>query len=170
MPDYRFEPLRGHPEQEASVLLWLHEAFFGPQGMQLAATEERIRQRMGSAPLPRLWVALEGGEAIGTVSLELAEHPVLPGLHCCLAGLYVPPSQRRRGIGAWLCQRAQAEAARLGHPSLTLYTPNAEEYYKKLGWKTSLHAAITTANGLEWCAVMVSPGLPELNPARPPER
>jgi predicted N-acetyltransferase YhbS len=91
------------------------------------------------------------------VSLELEEHPVLPGLHCCLAGLYVPPPHRRQGIGAWLCRKAEEEAVRLGYYSLTLYTPNAEGYYRALGWRTTQHAALSTAHGLEWCAVMVSP-------------
>jgi len=158
MGGYHFEPLREQPQEKKRVVAWLQEAFFGPQGMGLEATEERLAVRMGAAPLPQIWVVLEGGEAVGTVSLELGEHPTIAGLRCCLAGLYVAPEKRGRGIGEWLCTQAQKEAAKMGYPSLTLYTPKAEGYYHRLGWKTTMYAALSTEHGLEWCAVMESPG------------
>lgn len=97
------------------------------------------------------------GRPVGTVSLVLEEHPLLPGIRCFLAGLYVPPEFRGRGIGSWLCEEAQAEALGLGHLSLLLFTPDAEGFYLRLGWRTTMNAAITTAQGLQWCAVMEWP-------------
>jgi N-acetylglutamate synthase-like GNAT family acetyltransferase len=62
-------------------------------------------------------------------------------LVCCLAGVYVPPTWRRRGIGYMLCRRAVLEAERLRLPSLGLFTHDGENFYAKMGWKRAMDAA-----------------------------
>jgi len=44
------------------------------------------------------------------------------------------PDWRTRGFGGRLCQRAMAEARRLGLKSLALYTPDRADFYRGLGW------------------------------------
>jgi N-acetylglutamate synthase-like GNAT family acetyltransferase len=52
-----------------------------------------------------------------------------------LASVYVPPSHRRRGFGAALCQRTVHEARRLGYERIYLFTPDKADFYNALGWK-----------------------------------
>ncbi len=54
----------------------------------------------GGEPLPQAFVALREGVPVGTVSLEMGEHPLHAETFCCIVGLYVPPTFRRQGMGA----------------------------------------------------------------------
>jgi N-acetylglutamate synthase-like GNAT family acetyltransferase len=51
-----------------------------------------------------------------------------------LAGVFVSPEQRRRGIGSALVQRVIEEATGLGVQRLYLYTPSAQQFYARRGW------------------------------------
>jgi GNAT superfamily N-acetyltransferase len=51
-----------------------------------------------------------------------------------LAGLFVVPQHRRRGIGALLVAGAERQASVLGVRQLHLYTPASEGFYARLGW------------------------------------
>jgi N-acetylglutamate synthase-like GNAT family acetyltransferase len=53
-----------------------------------------------------------------------------------LAGVYVAPSYRGKGIGASLVNRAIKEANILDVSRVYLYTPSSEQYYTRLGWQT----------------------------------
>jgi GNAT superfamily N-acetyltransferase len=55
-----------------------------------------------------------------------------------IKGLYVAPSERRRGVGGILTRRCEAWAASLGHQVLYLYTERdsaAQALYGRLGWR-----------------------------------
>jgi predicted N-acetyltransferase YhbS len=52
-----------------------------------------------------------------------------------LTALLVAPWARLRGTGRALCAAALAHAARLGVPTLHLYTSDAEAFYRRLGWR-----------------------------------
>lgn len=69
---------------------------------------------------------------IGTVALKLNEldFPCSPWL----AGLFVIPSFRHKGVGALLVRAAEHEAASLGVTRLYLYTPASRGFYERLGW------------------------------------
>ena len=58
------------------------------------------RRLWGGEPLPQAFVALREGVPVGTVSLEMGEHPLHAETFCCIVGLYVPPTFRRQGMGA----------------------------------------------------------------------
>jgi GNAT superfamily N-acetyltransferase len=53
-----------------------------------------------------------------------------------LAGVFASPTHRRRGIGRALSEHVVHEAAGLGFATLYLYTPNAQDFYSRLGWST----------------------------------
>jgi predicted N-acetyltransferase YhbS len=80
--------------------------------------------------------------------VSIVEHVPPDGceLIACLAGLYVAPAWRRQGVGACLCQRALLEARRLGHAKLSLYTPDQEAFYARLGWVKSVETVVETGD------------------------
>lgn len=100
----------------------------------LEAWTEGLRQRTRRDEIPTTYVALEADELLGSVTL--VEHDMLtrPELSPWLAGVYVAPAHRHRGIGSALVRYAVHQAAQMGVKWLYLYTHPAREFYPKLGW------------------------------------
>ncbi len=99
------------------------------------SVQRRIESWLTRDRIPTALVAVCEGRVIGTVALkewELEQVSYSPWL----AGVFVLPEFRRRGIGALLIQAAESKAASLGIQRLYLYTPDSENYYSHLGWST----------------------------------
>jgi predicted N-acetyltransferase YhbS len=150
---FTIEYLEGRPRLGATVAGWLFGEWFGEHGYSRQQTAALVRGRMSRTP-PLALVARAGGEAVGTVSLVPDAHPLRPGTVHCLAGLYVAPPWRGRGVGARLCRRAVREAGRLGIATLHLYTADAERFFQKLGWHKVVDAVIEGSRGLELAAFL----------------
>lgn len=96
----------------------------------------------GEVPLstPFTLVALENGNIVGTGTLE-EEDVTLKGfqsLRPWIASIYVPETQRRKGIAGKILKRLEWEAfERLGEQVAYLWCkPNLESYYKAHGWES----------------------------------
>ena len=129
-------PLADHPEALPQLAAW-HQAEWGflhPGGTVVEVAEE-LRGHLGSAPIPTTFVALVDGEVVGSASLIEDDLPERPDLGPWLASLYVAPDYRRQGIGSDLAERVVEEAAKLGLPTLYLFTFDREDYYARLGWQ-----------------------------------
>ena len=85
--------------------------------------------------LPVYLVAVADGRAVGVVGLIACNLPPRCDLTPWLAGLYVWPEHRGRGIGTALVRSLEATGARLGLRRLYLYTESAERFYERLGWR-----------------------------------
>ncbi len=86
--------------------------------------------------LPCSWVAFVDEVPVGSVVLELDGVEPRPELKPDLAGLYVLPKHRNRGIGRALVTACEAGAREFGVSDLYLYTERAETLYARLGWET----------------------------------
>jgi predicted N-acetyltransferase YhbS len=79
-------------------------------------------------------VAKADGEPIGTCLLVESEiepnHDVSPWL----AGLFVVPEHRRKGVGAILVRAIEDQARQRGFSRLYLYTTEAVGFYARFGW------------------------------------
>jgi N-acetylglutamate synthase-like GNAT family acetyltransferase len=75
-------------------------------------------------------------QVIGTVALKGSELPAFDHSPW-LAGLFVVPQHRGKGVGALLVGSAEREAASLGIERLYLYTPVSEHFYERLGWSVT---------------------------------
>jgi GNAT superfamily N-acetyltransferase len=101
--------------------------------------DEEIASLEALAADPADWAILLAtcdGAAAGTCLLVPKElepcHPVSPWL----AGLYVVPEYRHRGIGKWLVRAIEEQARERGHPRLFLYTDDeTKAYYQSLAWR-----------------------------------
>lgn len=110
---------------------------------------ERLRGASDKALLPISLVAISAGEGdlVGSASLvatTLTHKHFTPWL----SSVFVPSTQRGRGIASKLSLAAVAEAGRLGFEKIFLFTPKSEALYARLGWKTFEHTAI---NGVPVC-------------------
>src|SRR5262245_430576 len=90
------------------VAEWLHREWFAGKGCSVRETRHEVLQRLNRRHLPLALLALEDGRPVGTASLVEDKTPDGSGETAFLAGVYVEPGRRGRGVGAVLCLRALA--------------------------------------------------------------
>lgn len=93
-----------------------------------------LRERSGRAELPITFVASWGAELLGSAMLMHHEMETHPQFTPWLAGMFVAPAQRRRGIGRALAEHVVGAAAARGYSTVYLYTPSAQTFFSHLGW------------------------------------
>jgi GNAT superfamily N-acetyltransferase len=132
----RIALLADHPEAVPTVAAW-HYAEWGhlDPDASLKAWTAGLRQRTRRGGIPTTLVALENEMPVGSASLVEHDMTTRPDLMPWLAGVYVLPARRRRGIGSALVRRAMALAADLGFETLYLYSNSAVALYRQLGWQ-----------------------------------
>ena len=93
--------------------------------------------------LPTTLVVVEGGQALGSVSLVLEDAPEFCDQGSpWLASLFVAPEYRGRGLGAMLVHAAVDAAAGQGIDELFLFTPEHADFYARLGWSRMLRTIL----------------------------
>jgi len=128
--------LADHLEFLPMVAHWHHREWaYLRAGDTLEARMERLRNECGHSEIPTTVVAIDDGAVLG--SAMLIEHDMDSRLDLSpwLASVFVAPERRHQGIGAALVRRIIEEARVLGERRLYLYTPDAEEFYAREGWR-----------------------------------
>ena len=101
----------------------------------LAARIAGLRDQTDPNRIPTTFIALDGGEPLGTASLVEDDMSTHRDLSPWLASVYVTPTARGRGVASALVRRVVRQAAAMGVTRLYLYTPDARGLYAKLGWQ-----------------------------------
>lgn len=129
-----------HLELVSTIARWHWDEWghHDPAG-SLESWTAALAQRTNAAGIPTTFVALENNAPIGSTCL--VEHDMLTrrDLTPWLAGVFVLPEHRRRGVGSALVTHAVEKAAAFGIERLFLYTNGAEPLYAKLGWREREH-------------------------------
>jgi GNAT superfamily N-acetyltransferase len=137
----RIVPIAEHLEWVSTIARWHWEEWghHDPAG-SLQSWTAGLAQRTHAAAIPTTFVAIDGDLPIGSACL--VEHDMLtrPDLSPWLAGVFVVPEQRRRGIGSALVKHATTAAVAFVAPTLFLYTNGSERVYAKLGWRVREYA------------------------------
>jgi len=94
----------------------------------------RIRAVCGRGTVPTTVVALIGDELAGSAMLIAHDMDTHPELTPWLAGVFVTPGQRLKGLGSLLVERIVTLASNIGSRRLYLYTEKAQAFYSRLGW------------------------------------
>lgn len=95
---------------------------------------ERLRAALHGPELALTLVALtDDDQPAGAATLQ-ARTITHPHLTPWLSTVVVAPAFRGRGIASTLSLQIAAEAARLGFPTIYLFTPNNASLYRRLGW------------------------------------
>jgi len=106
-----------------------------------ASVQRRIESWLTRDRIPTALVAVHEGRIIGTVALKEQEIEKVSWTPW-LAGVFVLPEFRKRGVGALLVQAAEKKAALIGVQRLYLYTPDGKTYYRRLGWSVVEHCLL----------------------------
>lgn len=153
----RIAPLCQSP-QHLDALARTHVQAFGellPAWTVQQARDELATHTVPDA-IPTTWLAQDGADWLGSVSLLDEDDPRLDAYTPWLASLYVRPSARARGVGAALVRHCVEAAAALGVPRLHLYCqPLRVPYYARLGWTPVDHLPL---GALQVVVMGIEPG------------
>lgn len=135
---YRIESIADHLELVPTIAEWHWTAFSSghadPTG-SLETWTAGLAERTNRDSIPTTYVALIDQEPVGSVVLVDNDMATHPELWPWLAGLYVVPEHRCKGIGSALVTYCEERAREMGVAQLYLYTSAAESLYRRLGWK-----------------------------------
>lgn len=135
--DVKIESIADHLDLVYTIALW-HFREWGhadPTG-SVKSWADGLRQKTNRGRIPTTFVALEGDELLGSVTLVDHDMDSRLDLSPWLAGLYVKPEKRGRGVGSALTNYAVQAAAQMGVKCLYLYTESARDLYLRLGWRS----------------------------------
>jgi GNAT superfamily N-acetyltransferase len=134
----QIEPLSEHPELVDEIARWQWQEWGSPESGSVEQWAESLR-RGRSDGIPITFVALEHGRPLGSVTLTEHDMPGHIGYESFgpwVAGTYVRPDARGRGVGEALMRHAIEQAEAWGIPRLYLYTESARSFYEHIGWTT----------------------------------
>lgn len=132
----KIEYLSDRPEFLPTLAQWHYQEWSALRpGDSVEARMIRLKSWSGRDDIPLTVVALSD-EQLLLGSASLIEHDMDDRLELTpwLAGVFVAPEHRRRGIGAALVWRIMDEATSLQVPRLYLYTVDSTPFYASLGW------------------------------------
>ncbi len=110
-------------------------AFWRDRGHPLSRVLEPMRAHLAGRGVPFSLVARDAGAYLGSVLVIASDVASRPQYTPWVAGLWVEPQHRRRGIGAALVAEAARRAFALGFPRLFLCAlPHRRAFYETRGW------------------------------------
>lgn len=134
--DIQITTLAEHPEW----VEWVADEHFREWGaLHPGATLTGwIADRRGTLKdgIPITLLAVHRSQPIATAGLVQCDMDSHPELSPWLAGVYVTPAWRRRGVGAVIVSAATRQAAEWGVRRLYLHTETAQPFYEQLGWRS----------------------------------
>lgn len=132
----RIESIADHLDLVDTIARW-HWDEWGhvDPGGSAESWAEGLRERTNRDRIPATFVALDGEELLGSVTLVGNDMSTRPDLWPWLAGVYVKPGHRGEGVGSALVRHTVSKAAEMGIEKLYLHTGGAREFYEKLEWR-----------------------------------
>ena len=128
--------LKQKPRYLDQVAEWLYlEWGIKTAGSSILSVKEKLKTFKNIDKLPINYVALKGGNLVGTFNLMLSDPPERKDLSPWFGSLYVDPNYRNQGIGTFLLKFAVSRAKELGIQKLYLCTPTKQKMYAKSGWQ-----------------------------------
>ena len=153
-------PMAEYARQVPHIAVWFYTEWGAIYGKQTQAeVQRRIESWLTVGEIPTAFVAVAGDRVIGTVALKEHEMPEFPETPW-LAGLFVVPQLRGRGIGTVLVEAGEREALSLGVQQLFLYTPEAHQFYSRLGWLVMERRLLASGPVYVMSKLLTAAGLP----------
>jgi GNAT superfamily N-acetyltransferase len=127
------------PDLVPIVTDWLWQEFWRPNGYAVDVIADLVSRTLNVDTIWRSFILLENDVPLATASLALDDLDTRPDLNPWLAGVYVVPEARGRGLAAHVVAAVEAEARRQSIATLWLFTHTAEHIYERIGWRTEEH-------------------------------
>lgn len=133
--DIRIDYLLNHPHliEEIANYFYAEWGYLYPE-RNLKDFKASISERLNFDKMPLALVAMDQDKFMGTVCLKEYDLETRKDITPWLAGLYVKEEFRNKGVGTLLIDNIIEVAKKMGIKRLYLYTPTAQDYYKKLNW------------------------------------
>jgi len=103
-------------------------------GQTLQQRIDKMQLYLNDDFIPTTFVA-SAQQLLGSAAIVQCDMDIRPQLMPWLASVYVDKTQRQQGIGSQLVRHVMQQAAEQGIERLYLYTPDQQNFYKKLGWR-----------------------------------
>ena len=134
--DLHVVPLVDYKDILPVIAGWYFSAF-GKEGTTFELCKKKLLGRLNTEALDICYVAFEGNEPIGTVSLTQNDIPTASNLTPCIANVFVIPKHRHKNIGRKLVEHAKLKLKAMNFHKAYLYTTNKtiHQWYQKLGWE-----------------------------------
>jgi predicted N-acetyltransferase YhbS len=129
--------LRPGAPEIALCAKWRLAAFGDVLGASLSDEIQRLEDFVQGGGDQIVLMASFDGVPAGTCLLAPKELETCHVLSPWLAGLYVVPEFRRRGMGGILVRATEEQARQRGHSKIYLYSDDAIAYYEGLGWRVA---------------------------------
>ena len=129
--------LKKEPTHIEQLAKWHHDewSFLNPNGTVESRRQKMLRY-LEEGPVPRTFIAKLDKQLVGSAAIVDSDMDTHPEYTPWLASVFVPPERRCKGIGAMLVKHVMAHASEHGIRVMYLFTPDKEEFYKRLGWAT----------------------------------
>lgn len=127
--------LKDAPHHLPTLAAWHHSqwAELNP-GFSLAQRLDMMQAYLNDYPVPSTFVAVDP-EPMGSAAIIANDMDSHPEWTPWLASVFVAPAYRNQGIGGRLVRHAMNQAKKAGIAELYLFTPDREDFYRRLGWE-----------------------------------
>lgn len=139
--------LKEIPETIPLIAKWHHDewAYLNPQST-LKNRIKKYHEYLGQVFIPSTYVAFEKDDIMGSASIVKSDMKTRMEYSPWLASVYVHPEHRNKRIGTKLVSHVMAMAKKNDCETLYLFTPDKENFYKRLGWSTIHRESYSNAN------------------------
>jgi N-acetylglutamate synthase-like GNAT family acetyltransferase len=129
--------LRKVPDTTLMLAEWHHGqwAYLNPKST-LDDRLEETKRHLCDEPIPSTFVAIESGEVLGSAAIVEHDMDTRMAYSPWLASVFVAPEHRGIGIGSKLVSYIMSFAKKNEADTLYLFTPDKEQFYRRLGWCT----------------------------------
>ena len=118
-----------------AVSRWLWKEWGHASGRTLEETSARVAERTSVSGPEQCFVLLLDELAVATASFVHRDLPSRPDLTPWLAGVFVQPEFRYRGLASHLVRAVEASCQAAGIPTMWLFTASAVDLYARLRWR-----------------------------------
>lgn len=128
--------LKEDPQYLETLANWHHNewSYLNP-GSSLSDRLKMMSQYLNEDLIPSTFIAKNNDELLGSAALIDSDMDTHKEFSPWLASVYVSPRHRGKGAGSLLVKCIMDLARENGVYELYLFTPNKEEFYKRLGWE-----------------------------------
>lgn len=128
--------LRDDPDNLLMLATWHQQewSYLNP-GEDIKQRIARMQAYLNQNFIPGTFIAKDK-TLLGSAAIVEQDMETEPQLTPWLASVYVRPESRRQGIGKRLVTHAMDQAIKHNVHRLYLYTPDRQDFYLGLGWKS----------------------------------